>query len=180
MKSTSESLSHPETTYPKPNKYVEFLYFRLLDAKQTLGNLGPNSATKGNVNKSKFEGMEIVSPPSDLINRYHAFVSPIFAEILSLTCRNQNLRQTRDPFQRNLFSVFPECANPTLAKASFSLDHYPVDAGFSPAFTVESTRYGSQLFSHNRLGVWKGMLKIDLNTPADDTATRTELSNTAP
>lgn len=83
-----------------------------------------------------------------------------------------------DLFQRNLFSVFPEFANPTLAKASFSLDHYPIDAGFSPAFTVESTRYWSQLFSHNRLGVWKGMLKIDLNTPADDVAARTELSNT--
>jgi hypothetical protein len=39
MKSTSESLSHPETTYPKPNKYVEFLYFRLLDAKQTQNSL---------------------------------------------------------------------------------------------------------------------------------------------
>lgn len=85
-----------------------------------------------------------------------------------------------DPFQRNLGAVFPEFANPTLAKASFSLDHYPVDAGFSPAFTVESTRYWSQLFSHNRLGVWKGMLKIDLNTPADDVAARHELSTTAP
>lgn len=84
------------------------------------------------------------------------------------------------PFQLNLGAVFPEFANPTLAKASFSLDHYPVDAGFSPAFTVESARYWSQLFSHNRLGVWKGMLKIDLNTPADDVAARTELSNTAP
>ena len=43
------------------------------------------------------------------------------------------------PFQVQLSAVFPEFANPTLAKASFSLDHYPVDAGYSPAFTVESS-----------------------------------------
>jgi hypothetical protein len=84
------------------------------------------------------------------------------------------------PFQVQLSAVFPEFANPTLAKASFSLDHYPVDAGYSPAFTVESARYWSQLFSHNRLGVWKGMLKIELNTPTDDIAARSELLKTTP
>jgi len=79
-------------------------------------------------------------------------------------------------FQVNLSMAFPEFGNPTLAKASYSLDHYPVDAAFSPELTVESTRYWSQLFSHNRLGVWKGILKIDLDTAPDDTAARTELT----
>ena len=80
-------------------------------------------------------------------------------------------------FQKALGLAFPEFSNSKLSKAAFSLDHYPVDAGFSPAFTIESTRYWSQLFSHNRRGVWKGMLKIDLNTEADDVAARSELTS---
>src|SRR5690625_2378032 len=79
-------------------------------------------------------------------------------------------------FQHKLNTEIPEFFNPTLAKAMFSLDHYPVDASYSPVLTVESTRYWAQLFSHNRLGVWKGMLKIALNTPADDFDARQTLS----
>ena len=84
------------------------------------------------------------------------------------------------PFQSGVAQVFPEFFDPALAKTNFFLDHYPMDAGHSPLLTVEMTRYWSQLFSHNRQGVWKGMLKIELNTPVDDIAARTELSNTTP
>jgi hypothetical protein len=48
------------------------------------------------------------------------------------------------------------------------LDHYPFDAGYSPIFTVEFSRYWVQLFSHNRDAVWKGMLQIGLNTAMED------------
>ena len=75
-------------------------------------------------------------------------------------------------FQVNLLSVFPEVANPALAKANYSLDHYPFDADYSPSVTLELARYWVLLFSHNRLGIWKGMLQIELNTPNDDTAAR--------
>lgn len=72
-------------------------------------------------------------------------------------------------FQKNLATAFPAFANRDQAKADFQLDHFPVDAGFSPEVTVEQIRYWLQLFTHNRDGVWKGMLKIDLNTPQEDT-----------
>lgn len=75
---------------------------------------------------------------------------------------------------------FPEFANPSLAKANFSLDHYPLDAGVNPELTIEQSRYWAMLFSHNRLGVWKGMLKIDLNTPDDDAEARRQLSLLTP
>lgn len=84
------------------------------------------------------------------------------------------------PFQQRLAVVFPEMANPTLAKTNFLLDHYPFDAGYSPAFTLEWTRYWILLFSHNRQGVWKGILKIELNTPAEDAAARQELAGATP
>ena len=84
------------------------------------------------------------------------------------------------PFQRNLMIKFPEFADPMLAKANFSLDHYPLDASYHPETTVESSRYWISLFSHNRLAIWKGMLRVELNTVADDLAARAELAKVTP
>ncbi len=83
-------------------------------------------------------------------------------------------------FLAGLAGSFPEFGSPHLAKANFQLDHYPFDAGFDPSFTLELTRYWILLFSHNRMGVWKGMLRIELDTPAEDAAARHELSKTTP
>jgi type I restriction enzyme S subunit len=82
----------------------EFLYVRLQDAKQTLENLGANGATMGNVNKGKFEAMEIVCPPDDLLAHYHRLIEPMFSEILSLFRQIQNLRRTRDLLLPRLLS----------------------------------------------------------------------------
>ena len=71
-------------------------------------------------------------------------------------------------FQQELVQRFPEFASPRLSKMNFSVDHYPLDAGFDPANTVELARYWAQLFSHNRRGIWKGMLRIDLDADTDD------------
>lgn len=75
---------------------------------------------------------------------------------------------------------FPEFTDHNLSKANFSIDHFPFDATYSPLATIEMTRYWIQLFSHNRDSVWKGMLRIELNTPVDDTAAKTSLAGTNP
>lgn len=63
------------------------------------------------------------------------------------------------------------------SKANFKLDHYPVNYYANPLLTIESTRYWLQLFSHNRIGVWKGIIKIELNTPNLDEQAIEYLSN---
>ncbi len=83
-------------------------------------------------------------------------------------------------FQVDLTSRFPEFANPALSKANFSVDHYPFDATANPVLTVESARYWSLLFSHSRTGVWKGMLRVELNTPNEDAGARAELAKPVP
>lgn len=70
--------------------------------------------------------------------------------------------------QQTILSSFPEFGSPLLAKANYLLDHYAVDYTFSPDVTVEQTRYWIQLFTHSRHGVWKGMLRVPLNTPGED------------
>ncbi len=81
-----------------------FLFFRLRDAKQTLENLGANGATMGNVNKKKFEAMEVISPPVDLLAGYQQLVEPMFVQILMLSRQIANLRRTRDLLLPRLLS----------------------------------------------------------------------------
>jgi hypothetical protein len=67
-----------------------------------------------------------------------------------------------------LDTSFPEFFNPVLAKTRYSLDHYAVDCTYNPLDTVEHTRYWIQLFTHNRRGVWKGILNVPINTVVED------------
>jgi type I restriction enzyme S subunit len=82
----------------------EFLFFRLQDAQQTLENLGANGATMGNVNKGKFEAMEILAPSPSLLAEYQAIAQPMFDEIVALSRKIQNLRRTRDLLLPRLLS----------------------------------------------------------------------------
>ena len=84
--------------------FREFLFFRLQDAKQALENLGSNGATMGNVNKSKFESVEVIAPPSGLLERYHQFSASLLSEILILSRQTANLRRTRDLLLPRLLS----------------------------------------------------------------------------
>jgi len=85
---------------------------------------------------------------------------------------------SQDPnFTQNLIAAFPDIMNRAAIKANFHVDHFLVDAGFRPETTIEFTRYWAGLFSHTRNSVWKGMLKIDLDTQADDVAAEGLLAN---
>jgi hypothetical protein len=83
-------------------------------------------------------------------------------------------------FQTNLVQRFPEFADHNRSKAQFRLDHFPIDADYRPDITVDQTRYWIQLFTHNRDGVWKGMLRINLNTHAEDVAALAHLNTIQP
>lgn len=86
------------------SEYREFLFLRLQEAKQALENLGSNGATMGNVNKSKFESMEIVAPPDAHLVDFHRLTQPMFISILNLSRQIQNLRRTRDLLLPRLLS----------------------------------------------------------------------------
>ena len=86
------------------NEYREFLFLRLQDTKQALENLGSNGATMGNVNKSKFESMEVVAPIDALLADFHRHTEPMLKNILHLTRQIHNLRRTRDLLLPRLLS----------------------------------------------------------------------------
>jgi len=82
----------------------EFLFFSLQAAKQRLENLGANGATMGNVNKGKFESLEVTTPPNNLLAEYSRLVQPMFSSILSFSRKSMVLRQTRDLLLPKLLS----------------------------------------------------------------------------
>ncbi len=70
--------------------------------------------------------------------------------------------------QQQLIANLPELVDHSKLKGAYMVDHYFVDAGVHPAVTVELSQYWYGLFSHRRDRLWKGMLRIELNTPNDD------------
>ncbi len=74
----------------------EFLYFVLLDLKETIHQYGSNGATMVNLNKGKFEALRVISILSSIIAKFHGITFPMFEEIKALQLINANLRETRD------------------------------------------------------------------------------------
>ena len=65
-----------------------------------------------------------------------------------------------------------------ITKENYKVHHMFVYLHYSGELIVEYTRYYCGLFSHRKEdGVWKGMLKIDLNTIADDDAAKRHLDS---
>lgn len=65
------------------------------------------------------------------------------------------------PIQRKILSSFPDFADCAISKRKYHVDHYILDIS-TPNAAVRNTQYWLQLFSHNRYGIWKGMLEIPL------------------
>lgn len=69
---------------------------------------------------------------------------------------------------KNIISNFIEFAKPRLAKVKYRVDNQPVDISTNPFTIIEATRFWIQLFTHRRNQVWKGILRIPINTPVED------------
>jgi len=64
--------------------------------KTLLEGLGSNGATMVNVNKSKFEKIELIVPDSETLKRHYGLVKVIFDQILILQEQNEKLKEARD------------------------------------------------------------------------------------
>lgn len=80
----------------KKKEYIHYLYFKFKSLKEYLEGLGSNGATMGNVNKNKFENIDILKPNGKLLEEYYNFSEPIFKEILNFQLSNQKLKEARD------------------------------------------------------------------------------------
>ena len=73
-----------------------YLYNTFLSLKEYLNNIGSNGATMTNVNKSKFESIEILIPAKSICNLYNDAVKQSFRSIKALSSQIRLLTEARD------------------------------------------------------------------------------------
>ncbi len=77
-------------------------------------------------------------------------------------------------------SVVAIIRNHDATKRQFKVDHFPLMLNWPGAAIVEQTRYWCGLFSHRRVDdVWKGMLRVELDSVLDDETAKRLLEPTA-
>ena len=88
----------------KEEKDLYYIYSTMKRLKLLLEGLGSNGATMTNVNKAKFEKLEVLCPISELREKYFDFCRPIFEKIYSLSVGINKLTQARDRLLPKLMS----------------------------------------------------------------------------
>ncbi len=88
----------------KEKKDLYYIYSTMKRLKLLLEGLGSNGATMTNVNKAKFEKLEVLCPVSELREKYSDFCRPIFEKIYSLSVGINKLTQARDRLLPKLMS----------------------------------------------------------------------------
>ncbi len=84
--------------------YLYYLFFAFSDLKEYLNYLGSNGATMTNVNKGKFEKIEVIKPRKKIIEDYNRLAKPIFGKILNLQSQISLLTESRDRLLPKLMS----------------------------------------------------------------------------
>ena len=78
------------------NEYIFYIYGFAGHLTYLLDAIGSNGATMTNVNKSKFENIEVPMPSVDLLERFHNRFNPNFESILNIMKQNKLLKEARD------------------------------------------------------------------------------------
>lgn len=80
------------------NKEIDlyYMYYTMRSLKTLLEGVGSSGATIKNVNKTKFENLEVLYPTNELRIYYFNYCKPIFEKILTLSLSIDKLSQARD------------------------------------------------------------------------------------
>ena len=84
--------------------YLEWLYFVCKDKKETINMFGATGSTMTNLSKGKFEKLKILTPPKNLIVKYHQLTEEMFSEIECLIRENELLTKQREMLLPRLMS----------------------------------------------------------------------------
>ncbi|CEK37657.1 restriction endonuclease subunit S [Paraclostridium sordellii] len=81
---------------PNQENYIYYMYFKFKSLKEYLEALGSSGATILNVNKGKFENIEVLEPSKELLNQFMDICKPVFDSILNIQYQNEKLKEARD------------------------------------------------------------------------------------
>ena len=89
---------------PNDKKSLEYLFYSIMDLRETIEMYGYTGATMTNLSKGKFEKLKIVFANKKLVYKYSDVVNPMFEQIQTLQQQNTELRQIRDRLLPRLIS----------------------------------------------------------------------------
>lgn len=92
----SQTNQQINTVVPKDKKFMEYLYFTLIDMRADLQAIGSGGSTTLNVNTSVFSNIEVVIPNKDILEKFHTVVMPMFDGVRRMINENISLRSQRD------------------------------------------------------------------------------------
>lgn len=81
---------------PNKDNYLYYMYFKFKSLKEHLEALGSSGATMLNVNKGKFENIEVLEPSKEVLDNFMNICKSIFNNILNLQYQNETLKEARD------------------------------------------------------------------------------------
>ena len=64
--------------------HLYYMFFKMKGIKSLLEGVGSNGATMTNVNKTKFENIELLKPENEILKKFNNLVEPFFSNILAL------------------------------------------------------------------------------------------------
>lgn len=88
---------------PKEKKSKLFVYFALQE-KMEIFRLLSQGTTMRHIKRAALQQVFCAVPPTALITKFEKFASDLIAQVLNLTSKNNNLRQTRDLLLPRLIS----------------------------------------------------------------------------
>ena len=99
----SQTNQQINSVIPKKEIYRYYCFLFLSRLKPILEAIG-GGATMANVNKCKFENLDVIIPPDTLLESFDKLVGPTFNQIAFLLQQNQKLAQARDLLLPRLMS----------------------------------------------------------------------------
>jgi len=84
--------------------HLYYMFFKMKGIKSLLEGVGSNGATMTNVNKTKFENIELLKPENEILKKFNNLVEPFFRNILALSKQNEKLKEARDKLLSKLMS----------------------------------------------------------------------------
>lgn len=82
----------------------EYFYLFAVSLHDKIHAIGSSGATMTNVSKGKFETIEVIIPPKEILDKFNVALKSQFDLILNLQKRNNNLKKQRDMLLPKLIS----------------------------------------------------------------------------
>lgn len=102
--SQSHTNQQINSVIPKHRSLIYYLYFSFSGMGKELEDLASGGSATLNLNTGNFSKIEIISPPTELLNEYHETIKNLFCKILNNEHQSKSLITLRDTLLPKLLS----------------------------------------------------------------------------